>query len=246
LFHKLFLRFSEMLAIRFSDIVIADSISIRNFLAYKYSSSIEKIKVIEYGSAINQKYESRHLESYKLTFKNYYLVVCRLEPENNLIMIIEGFIKSGSRLPLVIIGNVSSTRYVKRLINNYSSDRVIFPGGIYDRTVLNSLRYGCRAYLHGHTVGGTNPSLLEALGNGNIIICHDNIFNREVTDSDQFYFTNADDCSGAIQRVEKLGESEIEVYREKAYCRIREYYNWDNILGKYIQLFTSLGPFTGT
>jgi len=238
--HRLFLRFTEMLAVRFSDIVIADSLSIMDFLSSKYRSSAGKLRLIEYGAVINQKYNAKHLEEYKLSVKGYYLVVCRLEPENNLIMIIEGYLKSHSALPLLIVGNVTPTAFVKNILGGYGSDKVIFAGGIYDKTVLSSLRYCCKAYIHGHSVGGTNPSLLEAMGNGNVIICHDNTFNREVTADSQFYFSDPDSCSEAIKKVEKLSEAEIDSFREKSCSRIRDYYNWDNIIGKYTRLIKSL------
>ncbi len=239
-FHRLFLRFTELLAIRLSDIIIADSEAIKEFLGAKYGIGNEKIRVIEYGACLNMGFNAKHLEDHNLSFKGYYLVVCRLEPENNTQMIIDGYLKSGSELPLVIIGNVASTSYVRDIVSNYSSDNIIFKGGIYDKEILNSLRYCCRAYLHGHSVGGTNPSLLEAMGNGNVIISHDNVFNREVTADCQFYFSDSDSCAEAIQKVEKLSESQIDLYRDKSYSRIRDYYNWESIAAKYTRLIESL------
>jgi rhamnosyltransferase len=238
--HRMFLRFTEQCAVHFSDIVIADSESIKKHLISKYNFSEGKIRVIEYGSRINKSYDVKILERYKLTFKSYYLVVCRLEPENNLTMIIEGYLKSGSEFPLVIVGAVTGTPYVRKLTDVYGSDKIIFTGGVYDKAALNSMRYGCKAYLHGHTVGGTNPSLLEAMGNGNIIVCHDNLFNREVSNNGQLYFTNSDELSGCLQKVEKLEESEAESYALRSYNRIMDYYNWGNIIRKYSELLSSL------
>ena len=98
---------------------------------------------------------------------------------------------------------------------------------------LNALRYGCKAYLHGHSVGGTNPSLLEALGSGNIIIAHDNIFNREVTDNKMFYFKTPEECSEAILKVETISINNRADYKNHAVERIREFYNWERIAQDY-------------
>ena len=236
---RTFLKITEMLSMKMSDIIIADSLAIESYLKTTYGIFKPQIRVIEYGANINAHYEESDLSRYRLNYRGYYLVVCRLEPENNVRMIIEGYLKSGSDLPLVIIGNLSMTRYIRSLRSSGRSDKVLFIGGIYNKEELNSLRYGCKAYLHGHSVGGTNPSLLEAMANGNIIICHDNQFNREVTGDSQFYFSDAEECSLSIRKAELLSATEIESYRNNSLRRINDLYNWDSVLRKYINLFSS-------
>jgi len=110
----------------------------------------------------------------------YYLVVARLEPENQVLEIIKGYLRSSVPYPLAVVGGIQNHNdYVRRLLM-FASDRVRFLGGVYDKSLLTALRCHARAYFHGHTVGGTNPSLLEALAAGRPIIAHDNPFNREV------------------------------------------------------------------
>jgi rhamnosyltransferase len=158
--------------------------------------------------------------------------VSRLEPENNVESIIRGYIKSNIEQPLIVVGNLLETKYVNGLLQ-YKSNKVRFLGGVYDKNKLEALRYGCKAYLHGHSVGGTNPSLLEALGSGNIIIAHDNVFNREVTDNKMKYFSTSEECSEAIIEVEHLSDDDISRYKKLAVKRIKDFYNWERIAQDY-------------
>jgi glycosyltransferase involved in cell wall biosynthesis len=237
---KAFLRLSERIAVRRSHYIIADSASIKNYLENTYKAARQKVKVIEYGSFLNENFDNSILKSKGLNFRDYYLVVCRLEPENNVHMIIDGFLRTASKSVLVVVGQLTGKKYVHKLQDQFKSDRVIFLGDIYDTTELNSLRFGCKAYIHGHSIGGTNPSLLEAMGNGNVVICHDNPFNREVTDNAQLYFSDPGECADLIREVDEMPEENREIYAKKSMSRIREYYNWDNILDKYLTLFHSL------
>lgn len=234
---KVYFKLAEWLAVKFSDYLVADSEEIKKHLCRSYPSVEKKIRVIEYGSEINGKANTDILDKYSLKHNDYYLVVCRLEPENNLDMIIEGFKRSKTDSPLVIVGNLLDTKYIKYLISTNNSERVKFIGGIYDKNELYPIRYSCKAYIHGHSVGGTNPSLLEAMGSRNIILAHDNQFNREVTKDLQFYFKTAEDLSGRIENIELLDQEEAEKYKEISINRIRNKYNWDNILQKYLNLF---------
>jgi glycosyltransferase involved in cell wall biosynthesis len=234
--HKIFLKLSEWIVIRKSDYIIADSESIKKYLTDSYGKYDDKIKVIEYGSHINDVPDQSVLKKFNLQNSDYYLVVCRLEPENNVSMIIEGYRSSLTVKPLVIVGNLTDNKYVNNLFSKYNSENVRFVGAIFDRKELNSLRYYCKAYIHGHSVGGTNPSLLEAMGSRNIVLCHDNQFNREVTGNAQSYFANSQECAAMIRRIDEMSEEELYVFRERAVERIRNYYNWEAILKKYLDL----------
>lgn len=154
-------------------------------------------------------------------------------------MIIEGYIESGLDKPLVVVGNLQKTGYVDELKRIGNHPNIKFVGGIYDPSELQALRTFCKAYFHGHSVGGTNPSLLEALGSGNIVIAHDNPFTREVTDNQMFYFSNAEECSRIIHMVDNLPQVEIDRYKEKAITRIKEYYNWERIAKEYYNMLKS-------
>lgn len=238
--HKLFLKLSERIVIWKSDYIIADSLAIKNYLTDSYGKNESKIRVIEYGSYIHDSPDLSILKKYGLQKSDYYLVVCRLEPENNVSMIIDGYLNSLSEKQLVIVGNLADNKYVKSLLINYKSGKVRFLGAIFDKKELSSLRFFCKAYIHGHSVGGTNPSLLEAMANRNIVICHDNQFNREVTGNSQSYFANSQECAGIIRKMDEMGESELDVFRERAIERIISYYNWETIMNKYLDLFSTI------
>ena len=239
-FQKAILKLSERIAVRNSDYILADSLSIKDYLKKTYRINEQRIKVIEYGAHINTGFSNDVLTRRNLKYQEYYLVVCRLEPENNIHMIIDGYITSKSNAQLVIVGRITNKRYVRNLLKKYRSDKVIFPGDIYDHSELNSLRFASKAYIHGHSIGGTNPSLLEAMGNSNIVICHDNPFNREVTDNKQLYFSDNKECAQRIVEVENMSPDQMILFRNNSLSRIKDYYNWNNILEKYLELFRLL------
>ena len=176
--------------------MIFDSPGIRDYFVsrFKYSGNYS---IIEYGVREEDKtrisvagYEAMPLSN------KYSLVVARLEPENNVEMIIEGYINSDFKdTPLYIVGS-TSTKEGKRLKLLYAEHKlVVFLNGIYDKAILLAIRQKALFYFHGHSVGGTNPSLLEAMVVGNICICHDNIFNRHITGNYGYYFNNSDELS---------------------------------------------------
>ncbi len=233
LFKRFFIKASEYVAIKLSDKIIADSEGIKKYLRETHQIKDDKISVIEYGASINKEYNLDIIKKLSLVHEEYYLVVCRLEPENNVHMIIEGYLKSRSQKKLVIVGNLTRNKYVDGLLLRYKIENIIFLGGIYDKKELEALRYSCFAYIHGHSVGGTNPSLLEALGSGNIAICHDNVFNREATNSNMYYFNNAIELSEKIRSVEYSDLNVITKKRQVAIERIMHYYNWERIALKY-------------
>ena len=234
------IKLSEILAIRYSDYLIADSKGISQYLLDNYPNLVgNKLSTIEYGAPINNTLNSDYLRKYELTVNDYFLVVSRLEPENNLKMIIDGYKLTDNTKHLIIVGNIIMNDYVKSLLE-YQSDRVRFIGGVYNNDELSTLRTGAFAYIHGHSVGGTNPSLLEALGSSNICICHNNIFNREVTDNHQLYFSDANELKSRIEEINKQSVTTCFQLKENAVNRIINYYNWRNITNKYISLLKKI------
>ena len=143
-----------------------------------------------------------------------------------------------SEKKLVLVGDTEGS-FGKSILRSGSSNIIFWPS-VYDREALFTLRRNCFAYLHGHSVGGTNPSLLEAMSAGNICICHDNEFNRETTENTAFYFTGPDDLSEMIKTVSALSESYRKKIGDSFKKRIEEYYNWDRITEAYIQLFNHM------
>ena len=218
--------------------LVCDSIGIANYFQ-KILKRKKNIEIIEYGTNIN-KYvlktiKNKDLEFFGFDFSpyQYHLVVARLEPENNIKLIIEGYLKSIRKYPLIIVGN-TTTKYSKELIN-YQNKNIHFVGGIYERDKLMLIRAASLTYFHGHSVGGTNPSLLEAMGSKNFCICHDNIFNREVIQENGLYFKDSKDASNAFTYSEnENNKSEIYSFKEGVYLRAINYYSWENIAKKYL------------
>ena len=119
------------------------------------------------------------LQKYNLSDQKYHLIVSRLEPENNVDIIINGFCSKEREFPLIIVGKINDTEYVK-LLKKISNYQVVFLDGIYNNYELEVIRANAFSYFHGHMVGGTNPSLLEAMASKNLCVCHDNEFNKRI------------------------------------------------------------------
>lgn len=230
-FAKHYLKINEWLAARFATKLIADAEGIAEYLRNTYNVA-NKTVMIPYGANIIEQVPDKAIVSgLGFTANEYFLVVCRLEPENHVLEILNGFFASDSNTKLVIVGDhKSGTDYVNKLLE-ISDERIHFIGTIYNQKKLEALRYHCKAYIHGHSVGGTNPSLLEAMAAGNYVIAHDNVFNREVTGGDASFFDNA---IGLTKILNKLESISLEVSREIMLKRIKKIYNWDNISEKYI------------
>lgn len=163
----------------------------------------------------------------------YVLVVARPEPENHLLEIVEGYKQSGVNWPLVVVGNVQPvTHYQQRLLAN-ASDRVRFIGGVYDPVLLTTLRLHAGCHVHGHSVGGTNPSLLEALACGNLIIAHDNLFNREVARGASVYFQSSEDLARHLVWASNMNSDVRQALAEEAKDIIASNYTWDRIVDVY-------------
>jgi glycosyltransferase involved in cell wall biosynthesis len=194
--------------------------------------------VIRYGApVIEHPPDPRLLEGWSLEPGSYYLSVCRLEPENHVLELIDGFRRSGSRRQFAIVGDPRGAKqYVRRLLRQAPGRQIRFIGAVYELERLQALRYHALAYLHGHSVGGTNPSLLEALGCGNVVVAHDNEFNREVCGDVAFYFATANEVARAIATVEVLKPSERSTLTERARAIVRERYCWEDIADRYVSL----------
>ena len=191
-----FLRFSEWLAVKMSDHLIADSLGIQTYLEKKYKA---KAFYSAYTATVPAVYDEKALEHHSLSKNNYDLLIARMEPENNIEMIIEGHLKAATGTPLIIIGGIHAL-YGQHLFRKYNSPHVQFRGAIYEKEMLDSLRHFARLYFHGHSVGGTNPSLLEAMACGCRIVAHDNQFNNTVLNGEALYFSNPDELKMAMEK----------------------------------------------
>jgi rhamnosyltransferase len=212
-------RFLEVVNVRIADYVVVDSETIGAF--YRRTYGVEPV-YIPNGISEIEPLDPSVLKKYDLEIGKYYLVVARLIPDNNIHAIIEGFRQSNSRKKLVIVGPLENTRYVEKLLSS-KDERTVFVGGIYEARLQRTFRHNCYAYIHGHDKGGTNPSLVEALSCGNVVLAVDVPFNREVAEDSAIYFTkDPNDISKKIDYVEKI--SDFSKIRKRAYAIYRKKY----------------------
>jgi glycosyltransferase involved in cell wall biosynthesis len=223
-----FLKRAEALAAKHADILIADSPAMQQYLADQYG---KQAFYIPYGAEIFEQPDAGQLSLLWLQPRSYYLMIARMEPENNMEMVINGYLKSGAQnFPLVIIGGTSN-RYGSYLVKKYSSKHILFPGAIYDPVLLNNLRYYSSIYFHGHSAGGTNPSLLEAMACGCRIAAHRNIFNQFVLGDDANYFSSVEDVTTIL--VSTTEENSIRQKTESNLQKIRTNYHPQSIIDSY-------------
>jgi glycosyltransferase involved in cell wall biosynthesis len=183
-----FLMYSERIAVKHSHFLVADSLGIKEYLDKKYHT---ESFYSAYTADIPNRFSQNDLEAYSLAPNQYNLLVARLEPENNIETIIEAHTINQFDFPLIIIGN-PDTKYGNYLQKKFSNFKNIkFIGAIYQKAILDSVRHYSAMYFHGHSVGGTNPSLLEAMACGCSVVAHDNIFNRSVLGNDAKYFSTS-------------------------------------------------------
>jgi glycosyltransferase involved in cell wall biosynthesis len=194
---QVFLKFAEALAINTSDYLISDSIGIQNHLKEKYDKRSE---YIAYGANVFLNPEERVIKEYQIFPYNYNLLIARLEPENNIETILDGVELNKNGMPFLVIGK-HNTKYGKYLLDKFKSNsEILFLGSIYNQNHLNNLRYYSNLYFHGHSVGGTNPSLLEAMASNALIVANDNIFNKSILNNDAFYFSNSVEVSQLLKK----------------------------------------------
>jgi lipopolysaccharide/colanic/teichoic acid biosynthesis glycosyltransferase/glycosyltransferase involved in cell wall biosynthesis len=235
LLQRAYLAAAEAASVLFASRIVADADTIAEYLRKRYPM-LKKISTIAYGADIPTLTPSQQiLQEWRLKAEGYYLVVCRMEPENNVLEILEGFERAKSSLPLVVLGNVANPNaYVRRLLE-FRCDRIRFAGTLYDKDRLNALRYYARAYFHGHSVGGTNPSLLEAMACSNLVIAHDNPFNREVLGDAGLHWSSCDELASIVKAVDGLAV-DAAMRGERASEIVRSRYQWDHIADVYLGL----------
>lgn len=226
-----FLKFAERLAAISSDYLVADSLGIKASLKKLYN---KESTYIAYGAHAFYNPNESVLKEYSVEKERYNMIMARFEPENNLDMVLEGVVISKDTTPILVIGKHETKygHYLKEKFKDYAHIRFI--GGLYNIDHLNSLRYYSRLYFHGHSVGGTNPSLLEAMASGALIAAHGNDFNKGVLQQNAYYFTNANEVSQLLATIRKADNMELVKNNFEA---IIKDFNWEKINGDYLQLF---------
>lgn len=229
-----FLKVAEWLGAITSDQLIADSPAIQDYLLKKFKKNSSHIA---YGGLVFDNPNERFLEEYQLEPFTYNMLVARMEPENHIEEIIKGHLYQQEQI-LLVVGNTHNA-YGKRLLETYGSHpQIRFTQGIYDLEALNNLRYFSHLYFHGHSVGGTNPSLIEAMASGALICAHSNPFNEAILNKKAFYFETPTDIEKLLSTCAQKDNYQTWIDNNKD--AVREKYSWDKIAHEYAKVITEL------
>ncbi len=226
-----FLKFAERWAAKNSDFLVSDSLGIQSFLKKRYQVDST---YIAYGAHPFDQPEEEILKTYQVSPHKYCMLIARFEPENNLQMILDGVVLSQDKSPFLVIGkhNTKYGAYLKYRYQNHENIR--FVGGIYNINDLNNLRYFSKIYFHGHSVGGTNPSLLEAMASKALIAAHNNEFNKGVLQANALFFSNQNEVCELILKTKR---NDFQNFIENNFKAIVNDFNWEKINSEYLQLF---------
>jgi len=233
---KRFFRFGAWCACRFFHRVVTDARAMKEIYQREFGCSSEEIA---YGADILQNPNVEIVRGLGLEPFQYYLIVGRFIPDNNIDLQVRAFLKSRIQKKLVVVGGAYYRNPYEENIKKAADPRLLFAGYIHDQEKLNALYGHAYAYLHGHEFGGTNPALLRALGCGCCVLALDTVFNREVLQDGRFgilFEKNVDRLQAALEKADTEPEWAAS-FRAVARQRIREAYTWEKICGQYQALF---------
>ena len=242
-------KYSEKLMVKHSDLVICDSKNIEKYIHESYDTKNRRINTtfIAYGAEVRKSKLSDDDEKivdwnskHKVVPNEYYLIVGRFVPENNYETMIREFMMSDTKRDLVIVTNPNNKfyDYLKEKTDFDKDPRIKFVGTVYDQELLMKIRENAYAYIHGHEVGGTNPSLLEALGSTKLNLLLDVGFNREVAEEAAVYWTKKNgNLYSLLKKIDSFSAAEIKILESKAQNRIEKRYSWKYICQCYKNLF---------
>ena len=236
---SIYFKFSSRLATIFYDQIINDSEEMKKVYLKLFN---KESQVIAYGEKISKSKNSTLIKKFNLKKFEYYLVIGRLIPDNNSDLIIKSFLKTNSNKKLVIVGDVFyEDNYAKKLKKIYD-ERLIFTGYVNDQELLNELYCNCYVYIHGHEFGGTNPTLLKAMGTNSAILALDTKFNREVLENESFGILFKKSEKSLFKEIQRLDKNIDLVFKLKKESSkgLTEKYNWGKISDLYLNLFKKL------
>lgn len=241
-------KISEGMMVKVADLLICDSRNIEKYICREYKEFQPKTTYIAYGAETRPSVLSDHDEKYVgwmkekgLRENQYYLIVGRFVPENNFEIMIREFMQSGTKKDLAIIttANDKFLEKLERKLHFKNDKRIKFVGTVYDQEMLKKIRENAYGYLHGHEVGGTNPSLLEALGSTKLNLLLDVGFNREVAgDGAMYWGKGMGELANIIEKADGMAIGEINAISQKAEKRILREYTWKKIAEQYKYLFS--------
>jgi glycosyltransferase involved in cell wall biosynthesis len=223
-----FLKYAEKLAVQYSQYYISDSKVIQAYLADKYKIDSS---YIPYGADVYTEQEREQISTDEALKEDYFLLMARMEPENNIETILDGFNNSNSHKTFKVLGDTGN-RFGKYITEKFKNDeRIEFKGGIFNTPKVRQLQNNSYLYFHGHSVGGTNPSLLEAMASEALIAAHNNPFNKSVLNTDAFYFSDAREVRDLIENVQRKDPEQAMV--KNNLNKIQDLFNWETVVNQY-------------
>jgi glycosyltransferase involved in cell wall biosynthesis len=226
-----FLSLAEKLAVNKSNFLVADSLGIQSYIKNKFQ---KHATYIAYGAHPFTHPDESILKEYQVEKEKFNMIMARFEPENNFEMVLDGVVKCSDETPILVIGN-SNTKYGEMLKNKYKAySNICFIGAVYNLEHLNNLRFYSKLYFHGHSVGGTNPSLLEAMASQALVLAHNNDFNKGILKENSFYFSNSEEVKNLLLTIKKSDNLQL---IQNNFESIINNFNWEKINGEYLQLF---------
>lgn len=238
-FAKTWFWINERAACWLGNHLVADHPQINAHLQTRVAA--DKITTIPYGADTVTAAPAEPVHALGLKPNRFLTVIARPEPENSIFEMVQGFSAKPRGYQLAVLGNYEKDNSYHRAIKSAASSEVTFVGAIYDKSVVQALRFHSAAYLHGHQVGGTNPSLVEALGAGNPVVAHDNRFNRWVAGDGAVYFSCADTFS---TRMDELlsNATQLNILQQQGQLRFNGAFAWPDVLSQYENLLTKFLP----
>jgi glycosyltransferase involved in cell wall biosynthesis len=213
--------------------LVADHPEIKKHLSTRVAA--DKVTMIPYGSDRVDKADAGLIVPYGLEPGSYAILIARAEPENSILEVVRAWSRQPRGCKLLVLGKYAPDHAYQRAVQTAASDEVIFPGAVYDKAVVQALRFHARFYVHGHQVGGTNPSLVEALGAGNAVLAHDNLYNRWVVGEGGVYFQDEEACAKLIESLLRA-DQQNEKLRVASQKQHAELFTWDKVLASYENL----------
>lgn len=221
---------NEWIAAWSSNRLVADHPVIGDHLATRRPRSATA--VIPYGGEPVESAPEAPLAALGLDSGRYLVSIARIEPDNSILSLVESFSRKPRGRKLVVLGTFSEANAYHRQVKSAAGPEVIMPGAIYDAEIVQALRFHARGYMHGHTVGGTNPSLVEALWAGNPVIAHDNPYNRWTAGAAGLFFNDDSSCEAAIESL--LGDDALAArLKAAALARAQKAFTWQTVLEAY-------------
>ncbi len=231
---RAYYRWAEQFGVRTADAMISDAPGIADYYTHQFAVPTE---LIRYGAPILESSPGRSLVQYGVEPGGYHVVVARFEPENHVLEIVEGYHRSTAQKPLLVVGSAPySAEYTDRIAAVAASDpRIRLLGGVYDQELLDTLYADATTYAHGHSVGGTNPSLLRAMGAGTAVIAFDVPFNREVLNGNGWFFRSVDEATIAFEAAES-SPAKVAELSSAVQEHARNHFRWDDVAVAYEDL----------